>query len=545
MSTARTERPASRAGAIAATASLIAAACIYLLRFDRAAGLVVDDAWYILLGRALARGEGYRLVSSAVTPIQPVVPPGFPAILSIVFRVSPDFPQNVFLLKSVSIAAMLAAGVITYRYFVDCRRMPWQMGAGIAAATTLMPGLVFLATSTVMAESVFILGQVLTVFVVERSVRAEADPAGRRQVVLAAVLAAATTLVRTTGVALVAAVVLYLLTERRWRRAVLFTSVAAACLLPWALYARAHEPTAAQRSEHGGSIAYAYTDSMRMRQAAEPVSGQVTLGELPARVGVNVMNVLGRDMGAIVVPAFFRGPNESGEEVFALGHGPGSAVGSMGNATATVVIAFTLSAIALIGYGSAARRRLTPVEFLVPLSLAIIIAVPFFTYRYVLPLAPFLLFYLAEGLRTATLWCDRRVAATRRDPWRIARILLLCLVGLDLFEHAQYIFAARNADRAQSLDWIADAREVDEVLGWMKQSLTHEGAVATTNPGLVYLTTGRKTLAIDDYPNNWRRWKAHGVRYAVALRPAELPDSSYGFRLLYQTSRRKLWVIEL
>jgi hypothetical protein len=156
-----------------------------------------------------------------------------------------------------------------------------------------------------------------------------------------------------------------------------------------------------------------------------------------------------------------------------------------------------------------------------------------------------LLFYLAEGLRTATEWCDRRVAATRRDPWRLARILLLCLIGLDLFEHGQYIFDARNADRAQAVDWIADAREVDEVLGWMKQSLAREGAVATTNPGLVYLATGRKTLAIDDFSNNWRRWKANGVRYAVALRPAYLPDSSYGFRLLYQTSRQKLWVIEL
>jgi hypothetical protein len=79
----------------------------------------------------------------------------------------------------------------------------------------------------------------------------------------------------------------------------------------------------------------------------------------------------------------------------------------------------------------------------------------------------------------------------------------------------------------------------------MKRDLAPGGAVATTNPGLVYLATGRKTLAIDNYENNWRRWKASGVRYAVALRPAQLPDSSIGYNLLYQSTRRKLWVIEI
>ena len=115
----------------------------------------------------------------------------------------------------------------------------------------------------------------------------------------------------------------------------------------------------------------------------------------------------------------------------------------------------------------------------------------------------------------------------------------------DVYDHAQYIFDAHNADRTQGINWIADSREIDAVLQWMKQHLEQEGAVATTNPAMVYLATGRKTLAIDNYPNNWQRWKAGGVRYVVALRPVSLPDSSYGYRLLYQSSRQKLWVIEM
>jgi hypothetical protein len=526
-------------------AVMFVAACVYALRLDRIAGLTVDDAWYVLLGRALARGEGFRLVSSAATAIMPVVPPGFPAILAVIFRISPDFPQNVLLLKSVSIVAMLAAGPLTYYFFTQCRPLPWQLAVGIAAATMLTPGLVFLATSTVMAESVFLFGQLLTVIVIEAAVRAGDAAAGRRRTIAAAVLAAASMLVRLTGLALVVAVTCYLVASRRPKGAGLFAVVTLACLLPWMLYARAHEPTEAQRLEHGGSIAFAYSTSMRMRIAGMSTSGRTTLGELPAQTWRNLVNVFGRDMGGVFVPAFLRGPDESGEEVVSVGPSSGLVPGSMGGAVPTMVIAFVLSAFVLAGYVTAVRAGLTAAELLVPISLVLTVAVPFLTFRYVLPLTPFLFFYLLEGVRTVTVWGGRALPATQRDPWRVARVVILCLIGFDVFDHAQYIFDASGADRAQAVDWIGDSREIDEVLGWMKEHLPPDAAVVTTNPALVYLASGRKTLAVDAYQDNWRRWKAGGLHYVVALRPAALPEPPMVFRLLYQSSRRKLWVIEI
>jgi hypothetical protein len=534
----------SRASAVVLSAAMLLALGAYLLRLDRVAGLVVDDAWYVLLGRALARGEGYRLVSSATTAIMPVVPPGFPAILSLIFRVGPDFPQNVLLLKAVSIAAMMAAGLLTYRYFSLDRRLPWTMAVAIALATLLTPGLVFLATSTVMAESTFIAAQLLTVVVIEAAARSGDDPAGRRITVVAAILSAATMLVRSTGLAVIAAGVCYLLLERRFMRAALFAAVTLVSLLPWTLYARAHEPSQAERLAHGGTIAVAYSDAMRMRTAGNPQSGRATLGELPARAWAGLINVFGRDMGGVFVPSFLRTADESGEEVVALG-GSGSAAGSMGSATAPMIISFALSAIALLGYASTVRTRLMVAELLVPISLAMAIAVPFQTFRYVLPLAPFLYFYLLEGVRGIAAWCAHAIGTVRLDPSRVVRVVILCLIGFQLLDHAQYIYDAHTADKSEALDWVGDAREIDALFAWMKQNLPAEGAVATTNPALVYLATGRKTLAIDQYQDNWRRWKAGGVRYAVALRPVPLPEMPAVFKVLYQSSRRKLWVIEM
>jgi len=345
--------------------------------------------------------------------------------------------------------------------------------------------------------------------------------------------------------ALIVAVTCYLAATRRLKAAALFAAVTLACLLPWTLYARAHEPTDAERLAHGGSIASAYTNSMRMRVAGMATSGRTTLADLPEQTWRNLVNVFGRDMGGVFVPAFFRGPNESGEEVVSLGPSSGPLSGSMGGAAATMVIAFALSGFALAGYVSAVRARLTAAELLVPFSLALTVAVPFQTFRYVLPLAPFLFFYLIEGVRAATIWGAGALRATPADPWRAARVVVLCLIGFDLFDHAQYIREARGADRAQAIDWIGDSKEVDELLGWMKEHLPQGAPVVTTNPALVYLLSGRKTLALDGDQEAWRRWKAGGLRYVVALRPMALPESPAVFRLLYQSSRRKLWVIEI
>src|SRR5262245_9076851 len=87
---------------------------IYWLRLDRVVGLYVDDAWYVLLGQAMATGQGYRLTNSPSPGILPFYPPGYPFLLSLVFRLAPQFPQNFLFLKSVSCLAMFGLGCAVY-----------------------------------------------------------------------------------------------------------------------------------------------------------------------------------------------------------------------------------------------------------------------------------------------------------------------------------------------------------------------------------------------------------------------------------------------
>jgi len=79
------------------TIAFLVCLAIYLLRLDSLAGMFIDDAWYLLLGKALATGHGYTLINSPSPGIMPEYPPGFPALLALIFRIYPSFPANLWI----------------------------------------------------------------------------------------------------------------------------------------------------------------------------------------------------------------------------------------------------------------------------------------------------------------------------------------------------------------------------------------------------------------------------------------------------------------
>src|SRR5205814_761949 len=128
------------------------------------------------------------------------------AILYLVFRISPGFPHNVWLLKSVSMAAMMGVGGLTYVYLARLRRLPRSISAGAAIAVTIVPAFVFLATSTVMSECVFTLFQLGTIVMAHRSVDAPDPRRAGMSAGFAAILASASMLIWSAAIGLIGAV---------------------------------------------------------------------------------------------------------------------------------------------------------------------------------------------------------------------------------------------------------------------------------------------------------------------------------------------------
>jgi hypothetical protein len=204
----------------------------------------------------------------------------------------------------------------------------------------------------------------------------------------------------------------------------------------------------------------------------------------------------------------------------------------MGDIVPPMAISLVLSAIVLVGFIASVRRGITVTEFLVPMSVAIVLVWPFWSFRFVLPLTPYLYLYLITGIQALT------------RSMRAARIVVLCLIGLALYDHAFYIWHVRSGSEGHRMEWVDRAGDVDRALEWIRDHLPAEGTVASTNPALLYLRTGRKSFTYDDPTRDVSLWKARGFQYMVCLRPLDLPGvPGVGYRVLY--SAAQLWVIEL
>jgi hypothetical protein len=320
-----------------------------------------------------------------------------------------------------------------------------------------------------------------------------------------AALAAAAFLTRSIGIGLIAACVVYLLKERRWRSAALFAGAVMLFAGPWAIYSRFHAPNAEQRKEQGGMIVQDYAAQFWQRRAGDSTSGEARAHELPDRLWSNAMKIIGSNTAMVFAPSFFRSPKLSGEETLEKGGEPKT-------------LSYFLSLLMILGFAVSVRRRIGLAELIVVFTLAITIAWPWETFRFVLPLAPFLLHYLFESLRVIQVVSRRKLRMDARpEPWKALMIAAGCILAVFLFDHAAYWSARKDLTAAEYLPWRVIHDENRAVLDWINERAQPEVVVASENPALVYLYTGRKSLAFTDPMGNWENWKRLNVRYIARL----------------------------
>ena len=121
----------------------------------------------------------------------------------------------------------------------------------------------------------------------------------------------------------------------------------------------------------------------------------------------------GEAWAGIFAPVLLRPPEESGEEIVSLA-GPGRLDVRGHRRLRAANMTFSLCyrpLVVLLGFVRTARERVTVAELLVPVSLVITVFWPFWSFRFVVPLAPFLYFYFVTGLTLSSAFpCPCRSA---------------------------------------------------------------------------------------------------------------------------------------
>lgn len=479
-------------------------------------GWIHDDGIYLVTAKALAEGQGYRIASFPGAPYQTKYPPLYPAVLALIWRWKPHFPENLswcLLLSWLGLAVFLA---IVYRVF---RRFEFSetKSAALTAAVGLTPPIAYYGT-TVMPDLWFCAMLLAGLLWAERGKAAAAG--------LACGLAF---LMKTMALPVLGSATLLYLWRRQRRNAVIFFAGAAPFMVGWFLWVHAHAIATTDLT------ALYYTDYLRYHFQTGAWNHEAT--------------VLWKNLGV-----FF---GEFGSLL----------IFNLSSTSLGVHLARLLTAAAIAGVARLAAKGL----FLqyVAFGAAFVIQLLLWTFppseRFLFVIYPLLVAGLYRELsRLVTL-----IARTLRESAAPSRIVaggflvgLLWMGGMLVFANGRTLFRDFPATNRESRGWRASCM-LD--FRWMMENLPYGARVLANYDPVLYLHTGHQSSRLTINPlwfylddSRWIRRSigsaaefAHqhqmaflyvtDADFAIELPPAEQAQAQHclrsesGFELLYRS----------
>jgi hypothetical protein len=213
-----------------------------------------DDSVYYVTAKSLAGGGGYRIESLPGEPSQTKYPPLYPLLLSLAWRLDPQFPQN---LRVAAWISWLAFPAVLFQLPLLFRRLGFSSGRmWMLLVLFAVNPYVALFSIQILSEMWFLALLLAAILIAERSME-PGVPA--YLAVLAGAAGGLAYLTRSAGMVLLAAAVLYLWTTKHRRAAFLFAAGMLPFMAGWGLWVRLH-----QLSTSDPSLIY-YTDYFRFQ----------------------------------------------------------------------------------------------------------------------------------------------------------------------------------------------------------------------------------------------------------------------------------------
>jgi 4-amino-4-deoxy-L-arabinose transferase-like glycosyltransferase len=290
-------------------------------------GAYHDDGIYVTTAKALATGQGYRIISLPYEPAQTKYPPFYPFLLSLIWRVYPHFPQNLVPMILLSILATLAFLVLTWRYLVSQGYGPAWQALIVVALSAINWRMMILATA-IYSEMVYAALSVVGLYLAEKY---EKEQKGRAAGLVLGVVLGLVFLTRSSGLALLIAVAAYYVLRRQWKKSLLPVSVGGAIVVGWIAWCYFNKT-----SVDGINVAY-YTSYLgHLNQVISDLQLHSNSSRLTIFMGIVFENLIGGIL--ISLPLICSGINYSW-------------VPSLGGPLLLIGFFFVLFTLLLIGVG--------------------------------------------------------------------------------------------------------------------------------------------------------------------------------------------------
>lgn len=408
-------------------------------------GAFQDDAIYTILAKALATGEGYRMIDMPGAPNATHYPPGYPLVLAVLWKIWPQFPQNVTLFKFANAFFLSMAAVGTYVYVRSRFKAPVAASAVAAIAGTISI-VILLITGVVLSEPLFMALLLPTLIACERAVDRQSPYAA----LIAGLLIGALAMVRTVGVFVLPAAVFVFLVRRQWRSIGTVIAGSAIFLVPWQLWVGKYQgdiahPLIGKYGSYGSWLVEGYKR-----------------GGFSFAQAVVAKNVAEADntFSFMIMPMQLRWPR----------------------------LVLVLALLAFMALGTRRHWRNAPVSLLFIAGYMLVIMLwPFEPSRFILAIWPLWLPLIACGVLACWQWKLPNVASM---AWRsVVAVLVVALVSGTTYYNV-WGYSARW--------WVSIQKNTGErakpTIEWVARYTQPNDVISTEDDLLVYLYTGRKTV---------------------------------------------------
>jgi hypothetical protein len=475
---------------ILATLFLLTLVLGYWRMVPEVCGAFHDDAIYVITAKALAQGQGYRLIYLPNSPIQTKYPILYPALLAVVWQLWPSFPDNLLLMKWFSLVCGASAIGLSYLYVLRFGYFSRPV-AGISGLVCATSSIFLYFSTQTLSEIPFTVLVVLALWSFDAQME-ESSPKGTRQFFLG-VLLALPFLCRSIGVTLLFATIFiqyYRGRPLRWM-ALGMATVA----LPWLIWM-------------GAGLGSWNRD---------PVSGYYTdyVSWWAAMDWAMAFHIVWQNLVYILLSTAtlsLEGLNAIAKSI---------------NLWGWLGLLFFLGAIPIIAL-IIKLRTWRSLPFFMMAYFLLILVWPWHPVRFLVPILPFLLGYFFEDI-------NKLLQRWKITTWYLLPVgLLLVATNLALlYQHGQSAEKFRYP-HAFLQDYPASWASYQDIFQWLKTHSQPDDVIASMEDPMIFLYTGRQAIrpfkispGILGYGNDLhtygsaedliRTFKAYRVRYLVTF----------------------------
>jgi hypothetical protein len=414
-----------------------------------AAGYFHDDGIYLINAKALVSGQGYRTISLPGAPAQTKYPILYPALLALLWKLFPSFPQNVIWFKLLSLLGVVLWCVALYKVVLqDSAGNGKRLALWIVLLTAASQWTLWISAAT-LPDSLFCASTVASIYFLTRAL-SKPNTFWSRDLIAGTCLTSAAFLLRTAGGPLILASAFVLMVRGRFRSLAFFLIVSAVTVGPWIAWQ--HTQTAPS-----DPIEAYYTK-------ASYVSGHVFAGFAPNQIAlVLVVNAILLLVGCLPF-------------------------GSQGDNPAMLALAVLTGLIAAAAWLRSIRTGLSILSVWIVVYAAMVVCWLSFPARYEIVLLPFI---------PLLVWYAVRATPHRLTPWtrtagKVALTGVLCLEGGFAIRALATTMSSGTPSLAEATpdNWA----DITRLCDWLRTQSAPQAVTTGHVDPVLYLYSGRQAV---------------------------------------------------